>query len=327
MIYFTGLDGTGSHGERHDIIWGNEGMELSFDDFKQLNQRCNEAFFIDYNPSFTEHWIYDSIIKRRDTVFFKSTQLDNPFLPQGQRDEIKAYEPYLRGSYEIEGNNLTYLGKVVSDTNQPPPHPESVEAGTADEYMWKVYGLGLRGAMKGIIFPLVTYIDEFPSHLPDMYGMDFGFTVDPTTLVKYGQEGMNIYLELLVYHPIENPEDIDAMLHALDISQHAPITADSSDRHTREKLGAVFMVRELFDYDWEIAKVSKTKNVMHWLLSMKKFKIHIVKNSLVHHARKEQENYRLKEINGIAINQPADGWEHFWDGARYAHMGHEQENN
>lgn len=325
-IYFTGLDGTGSHGERHDIIWGNEGMELNFEDFQQLNQRCNEAFFIDYNPSFTEHWIYDSIIKRKDTVFNKSTQLDNPFLPQGQRDEIKAYEPYLKGSYQIEGNNLTYLGKVVSDTNQPPPHPENVESGTADEFMWKVYGLGLRGAMKGIIFPMVTYIDEFPPHLPNMYGMDFGFVVDPTTLVRYGQEGKNIYLELLLYHPIDNPEDLNATLEALGISQYDPITADSSDKYTKEKLGSVRMVRDLFDFGWEISKVSKTKNIMFWLAKMKKYKIHIIKNDLVHHARKEQENYRLKEINGIAINQPADGWEHFWDGSRYAHMSHDSNN-
>jgi PBSX family phage terminase large subunit len=326
MIYFTGLDGAGSHGERHDIIWGNEGMELSFEDFKQLNQRCSEAFFIDYNPSFTEHWIYDNIIKRKDTVFFKSTQLDNPFLPQGQRDEIRGYEPYLEGSYQIEGNNLTYRGKVVSDSNQPPPHPINVEAGTADEFMWKVYGLGLRGAMKGIIFPLVTYIDEFPSYLPNVYGMDFGFTVDPTTLVKYGQDGKSIYLELLLYHPIDNPEDLSETLDALDISKYDPITADSSDKHTKEKLGSVFMVRDLFGMGWEISKVSKTKNIMFWLAKMKKFKIHIVKNKLVHHARKEQENYRLKEINGMAVNQPADGWEHFWDGARYAHMSHDINN-
>jgi len=70
MIYFTGLDGAGAHGERHDIIWGNEGMELNFDDFRQLNQRCNEAFFLDYNPYYTEHWIYSNILTRQILSIF-----------------------------------------------------------------------------------------------------------------------------------------------------------------------------------------------------------------------------------------------------------------
>jgi len=59
---------------------------------------------------------------------------------------------------------------------------------------------------------------------------------------------------------------------------------------------------------------------MFWLLSMKKKKIHIVKNEFYLQVKKEQENYHLKEINGIAINQPVDKWNHFWDSARYRHM-------
>lgn len=326
MIYFTGLDGVGSHGERHDVIWGNEGMELDFEDFKQLNQRCNEAFFIDYNPSFTEHWIYDHVITRPDTFFYKSTQLDNPFLPRGQRDEILAYEPYLRGSYEVVGNNLILNGKVVSDTNKPTPHPCNVDNGTADEFMWKVYGLGLRGARRGIIFPLVTYIDSFPSHLPHTYGLDFGFTADPTALVRYGREGNNIYLELRLYEAIDNAELLHTVLESLGISKDYPITADSADRYVKSGKDAVYMVRELFDRGWEISKVRKVKSNMYWLGDMGKYKIHIVINPLIHHARKEQENYSYKEINGIPINQPEDRFNHFWDGSKYAHMSHDVNN-
>lgn len=59
---------------------------------------------------------------------------------------------------------------------------------------------------------------------------------------------------------------------------------------------------------------------MFWINSMKKKKIHIITNKLSHLAKKEAENYRLKTINGIAINQPVDNFNHFWDAARYAHM-------
>ena len=59
---------------------------------------------------------------------------------------------------------------------------------------------------------------------------------------------------------------------------------------------------------------------MYWILSMKTKKIHIVKNSLYMDIKKEKENYKFKEINGILINQPIDKYNHFWDAARYGHM-------
>jgi len=59
---------------------------------------------------------------------------------------------------------------------------------------------------------------------------------------------------------------------------------------------------------------------MFWLLSMKSKNINIVNNHLSHYAKKEAQNYRFKEINGISINQPIDKFNHFWDATRYAHM-------
>ncbi|WP_294733355.1 hypothetical protein [uncultured Flavobacterium sp.] len=58
---------------------------------------------------------------------------------------------------------------------------------------------------------------------------------------------------------------------------------------------------------------------------MKKKKIHIIKNHLHEEATKEQQNYKMKEIAGIAINQPIDKWNHMWDAARYGHIMHNQE--
>jgi len=324
MIYFSGLDGMGSHGERHDIIWGNEGMELDFEDWKQLNQRCTEMFITDYNPSFTVHWIYESLIPRPDTKFLKSTQLDNPFLPKGQRQEIMAYEPYEPGSYEVVNNTLMYRSNAISESNFPPPHPDNIESGTADEFMWKVYGLGIRGAMKGVIFTNVKYIEKFPN-IAHTYGLDFGFTVDPTALVKYAEDERNIYLELLSYAPMESPYIIHDYMEEIGIEKNVPITADSSDKHTNDR-GSYEMVSELFNMGWSISKVSKTGSVMMWIGVMKQKRIHIVKNHFYHDFKKEQENYRLKEINGIAINQPIDKFNHAWDAGRYAKMSHDFNN-
>lgn len=311
-----------THGASCDYLWINEPLPIQQQIFDQFEMRCRKFWWMDYNPSVTQHWIYDKILKRPDVGHLLSTFNDNPFISTQEKNKILSYEPWMPGSYEIKDQNIIYLGQIVTDKHYPPPHPENIENGTADEFMWRVYGLGLRGAMKGLIYKQVTYIDEFPD-LAFTFGLDLGFTADPCALVRYAEEGNNIYLELLCYHPIDNSEDLDALLTSLGVSKGTPITADSSDRYISEKKGVVRMVSDLWELGWEISKVSKTKNVMYWISKMRQKKIHIVKNDLVHFAKKEQENYKFKEVNGIQINQPIDGFNHFWDSSRYSMMSHQ----
>lgn len=313
--------GDGKHGGGCDYAFFNEAMTIKNSVFDQVEMRCRAFWWMDYNPSFTSHWVFDKVAKRSDVGFLRTTFKDNKYIAATELNKILSYEPWKPNSYTIEDNDIMYNGEVVTDKNKPPPHKKNVEQGTADAFMWKVYGLGLRGAMKGVIFPNVTYIDEFPD-LAHTYGNDFGFTVDPNTTVKYGQEGRNIYLELLCYEPIEDPAVIAGVWEANGITKEDVITADSSDKYTGENKGTVEMVRDLRTIGYSVTKVKKTESVMFWLLSMKKCKIHIVKNHLVKHAKTEQENYKMKEVNGIAINQPEDKHNHFWDGARYAHMAY-----
>lgn len=319
--------GDGKHGGGCDYAFFNEAMMIKQSVFDQVEMRCRKFWWMDYNPSFTEHWVFDKILNRSDVGFLRTTFKDNAFISPTELNKILGYEPWEPDSYRITAEGaLIYNGLPIDDKNQPPPHIENIEQGTADDFMWKVYGLGLRGAMKGLIFPNVKYIDEFPD-IAFTWGLDFGFVNDETALVKYAQDGKNIYLELLIYQPIDTAEELDATLEALGVSKYVPITADSSDKYTSEKKGSVMMVRELFDMGWEISKVRKTKNVMYWISNMKQCKIHIVKSSLYREAKKEQENYMFKEVNGILINQPKDSYNHFWDSSRYARMSHESSGN
>ena len=306
-IYFSGLNGIGSHGERHDVIYINEIMETQWQDVSQLNQRCNELLIGDYNPMYTIHWVYDKLEPRQDCKLFQSTQLMNAFLPRGQRAEILAYEP-------------THPEDRKLPKKQRRPHPTNIKNGTADDYNWDVYGLGLRAAAEGLLFKYVNYIDKWPEDVAPVHGLDFGFTVDPSALVKVGETSTDIYLELSMYHPTETPEDIDDYAEAKGIDIKIPCEADSSDKYTGENKGTVEMVKSLREKGWNIRKVSKTKGIMYWLGMMKKKRINIIKNDLYYHAKKEQENYRLKTINGISINQPVDKFNHFWDGSRYGFM-------
>jgi len=327
-IFFLG---DGKHGGGCDYAFFNEMMFIRKEVFDQVELRCRKFWWADYNPSVTDHWFFDNVLSRPDVAFLRTTYLNNKHISVGEKNKILSWEPWLPDSYFVENSIIMCYNKVlkkvepVSKTNQPPPHPTNITNGTADEFNWKVYGLGLRGAMKGVIFPYVEWIEpeQWPQDKAVIYPNDFGFTTDPNVLGRYAEDEHNIWIEPLCYEPIETPPELAALLRSLDIDEQAIIPCDSADKYTGENKGTVEMVKGLKHEGFENAyKISKTKSVMYWLNSMKGKKIHIVKNHLYQQALKEQQNYRMKEINGISINQPIDKFNHIWDMGRYGHIAH-----
>lgn len=312
--------GDGKHGGGCDYAFFNEGMMIKKEIFDQVEMRCRKFWWMDYNPSFTDHWVFDNILLRDDVAFLRTTFLDNPFIAATELNKILSYEPWLPESYEVTTDGVYYNGLPIADNNQPPPHPVNVTQGTANEFMWKVYGLGLRGAMKGVIFEGITWIDEFPDYLGYIGVNDFGFTSDPNYFGKYVETATDIYIEPLIYEPIETADVLCAAIEAHGFDKETTIVCDSSDKRVSEKNGTVQMVYDMVNLGWNAVKVSKNKSVTYWVLSMKKKRINIVKNHLYSKIKKEAENYKWLEINGIQVNMPIDKYNHCWDGNRYGHM-------
>lgn len=316
------LLGDGKFGGGCDYAFFNEVMFIREEVFKQVKMRCRYFWWMDFNPCFTDHWVFNSVIPREDVNYLKTTFRENKYISPNELNEILAYEPWLPGSYEVTEDDVLYNGESISEKNQPPPHPKNVKQGTASVFDWKVYGLGLRGAMKGVIINQLTWIEEFPN-VAYTYANDFGFTADPNATVRYAEDEQNIWFELLIYEPVETPDALDEKLLDNGVEKHLPLACDSSDKYTGENKGTVEMVQGLNDLGWDEAfKISKTKSIMYWLLSMKKKKLHCVKNKHWKHVKKERENYKFKEVNGIQINQPIDKYNHVWDAVRYGHMSH-----
>ena len=289
VISFIGLDDPQRfHGPRQDITWINEAMEADQDSYTQLAIRTNEAMILDYNPSYTVHWIFNTILrnwKNKPEVFYwHSTFKDNQYLPRGQRDNILKLEPT----------------------------PENIENGTADDYKWQVYGLGMRAVQEGLIYKHVTYIESFPDNLTYWYGMDYGFTNDPLALVKIAIDGNDMYLEKKIYEPIDNPDLVSDALVNAGVKKQDLIAADSAD-----KFNDMAFTSDLQDLGWGIEGISKTKGIVYWIGQVKKYKLHIVEDN---DFRVEQENYKWKTIGGMATNQPIDAHNHIFDAIRYGIM-------
>lgn len=307
-IYFRGLtDEDNQEGYPSDIVFFNEMLDIpSKSKIAGILMRCRVMVIGDWNPKFTTHWVFK--LEGRPNSFFTHTNYrQNKHLQESVKNEIESYYPWL-----IEDMHL--------EEDKRRPNLINIKNGTADKFRALVYGEGIRAAREGLIFSNVKYIDAWPSNIAPVHGMDFGFTSDPTSLVKVGENRTDIYLELLLYSPTDLPSIINDYAIKNGISKRIPCEADSSDKYTGENKGTIEMVKDLKKLGWNIRKVSKTKSIVYWILKMKEKRINIVNNHLVQHAREEQQSYTWKVVNGIAINQPIDKFNHFWDASRYGLM-------
>lgn len=173
-------------GRKRDILYCNEANELSFEVFNQLVLRTKGQIFIDFNPSDTEHWIYD-LLKDEKSVLIKSTYKDNPFLSQDQRE---------------------YIENLIN----------------VDENYYKIYALGERPiATTRVYSHFKQYIDE-PQYTDWCYGLDFGYTHN-TAMVKVMYVGNKIYVKEVLYKNKLTSGDLTNEIKGL-IDDNKPIYCD-----------------------------------------------------------------------------------------------------
>lgn len=277
------------HGVSCDYLYMNEMLDIPQAVFDQAEMRCRKFWWGDYNPKFTKHWIYDKVCKRPDVSFLKTTYLDNPAISEQEKSKILSYEP-------------THPEDRTKPEAERRPHPTNIANGTADDYMWNVYGLGVRSAPEGLVFQHVTWIDKFPTNIEHVYyGSDIGYTNSPSTLVRVGRDGQNLYLELLHYGPTPSSNEYIPILR-----KHNPNGTTWSDS---AEPGYIMDSRRA---GLKVMPVNKFPGSINYGVSLlKKFKIHIVECD---EWKEEQSNYKYREINGIKLDEPIDDFNHCFQG-------------
>jgi PBSX family phage terminase large subunit len=189
-IIFEGADSIGKVlGGAQDISYFNEVTEFSKSVYLQITQRTADRVLNDYNPS-KDFWL-EKYRDDPDTIFIHSNFTHNAYCPPNIVKQLKSYEPWKTGSYEVVNAEVFYKGNPITPTNQPPPHELNVKRGTADVYMWMVYGLGLGSEKPNRIYKgwnKVT-LEHFESlEYTSYFGIDFG-TSNPTAIVEVKYDG------------------------------------------------------------------------------------------------------------------------------------------
>ena len=272
QIEFFSADNEGKvHGSARDILFINECYFVDWEIYRQLNVRTRELVFLDYNPR-SRFWVDDKILGNPNVALIHSTYKDNPYLNDRQRKEI--------------------------------------EANKDDANWWRVYGLGEIGSVEGLIYTRWATVPDMPSPFKrEFYCIDFGFTNDPTAILRVRLSGGELWVDELCYQRGMLNGDIVNVLKQNNVPRNADIVCDSAEMKSIADINNVGGYR---------AKpcVKGRGSILSGISAVQAYQINVTKNSLG--VIDELRNYSWKhDANGEHINEPIDRYNHALDALRY----------
>lgn len=266
--FFPADDDSKLRGGRRDRAFLNEVNNLKLEAFDEIEVRTKEFVFMDWNPTI-EFWFYTEILgKREDVDHITLNYLDNEAIPE----EIKS-------SIEVRKNRKGW---------------------------WQVYGLGLLGEVEGRIYKDWIIIDDIPLGAKfEGYGLDFGYTNDPTSLIGvYRYNGGYIFDEVLYKKGMSNKSIADV----INSQESGLVVADSSEPKS---------IDELKLYGVSVIGAKKgAGSINQGIQIIQDSQVSVTKRSV--NLIKEFRNYLwTTDKSGKIINVPEAGNDHALDAVRY----------
>ena len=256
---------------KRDYLFINEANGIPYIVFEQLHLRTRVRTYIDYNPD-TSFWVHEKVIPQATTQLIISDHRHNPFLTAKIREKIEGLKD-------------------------------------KDLDLWKVYARGRTGRVEGLVLKK-WYItkESFEDKKLLGYGLDFGFTNDPTSLIEVRTQDGELWVREVIYETgLTNP-DISNEMDRLKVSRSSLIVADSAEPKS---------IEELRRMRWTVDGVKKEKDSVNFGLSLLKgysINVHADSKNLI----KELSSYKWKvDRDGNTLNVPVDKDNHAIDALRY----------
>ena len=275
ILEFYSVDTMGALGSRRDRLFVNEANRISYETFTQLEIRTKEQITLDFNP-ISEFYAHTELMKRPDADFVKLTYKDNEALDQSIVDALEA----------------------------------RIGDGTSN---WaRVYIFGEIGSLEGNIYEGWLPYDELPEKTTlKRYGVDFGFSNDPTAVVAvYEDENEEIYLKTeILGTKILTPELIARCKKLPD----ALFVCDNARPE---------IVAEMAANGLRAIGCDKTPGEK---MNGKRYNIELVQRRKVHYFSGDKDLEReyltyawRKKKTGEILDEPEDGNDHIMDAVAYA---------
>lgn len=270
--FFGADDSQRVRGPGRDILYLNEANLLRKDTALQLFLRTREVIFMDFNPADEYSWVYD-VADKAGNKLIVSTYLNN--LANLTKEQIA----------EIEG---------LKD---------------ADENLWKVFGLGLRGTSSETIYTHWKMCDELPMRGEIIYGQDFGYNV-PSALLRIEFFDGAVYWDELIYEPKLTTGDLIEWYKVVDMSKTGNVYCDAAEPKTIEELCRA-------GYN----AIAADKDVTEGIRKVKSMPLYITKRST--NLLKEIRSYKWKvDRDGKVLDEPVKFNDHALDAGRYGTFTH-----
>ena len=204
--------------------------------------------------------------------------------------------------------HTSYLDNIGNLSEEFLKEVKSIKDTDPDKYAHTIMGRWADVA-EGAVFKNWGIVDKFPDECKKVaIGLDFGYTHDPTAIVKCGIIGNRLYIQELCYKTGMLAGDIIKELRKHDLH----VIADSADPRLIDEiaLGGVIIYPVQKGPGSILAGIDKMKNM----------EVFYTKDSL--NVQKEQRTYVwAKDKDGNYINQPEDANNHCMDGIRYYVLG------
>lgn len=273
LIEFKSYDGEqdAKNGKR-DYLFINEANGITYGIYWQLAIRTRRQIFIDYNPS-SRFWVHEQVMGREGVKLIISDHRSNMFLTDEEHRRIE---------------------------------------GISDPELWKVYARGKTGSITGLVFTHFNVVDELPSREEwkvSAWGLDWGFSADPTALVHLVLAHGEIWTDELIYQTgLTNP-DIARLMKEAGLTGRDEVIADSAEPKS---------IAELNRMGYFIKACKKgADSISNGIDILKRYTWNVTRRSAG--LRKELLAYKWKtDRNGDMTNQPIDAFNHAIDAVRYA---------
>lgn len=283
IIEFYSVDTMGAHGARRDLLYVNEANRISWETFSQLEVRTREQVILDFNPV-NEFWAHTELINnpdRDDVEFLKVTYRDNEALDEAT---VKAIEQ---------------------------------RRGDGTSNWWRVYGEGEIGSLEGNVYEGWVAENELPKGLKLLrYGIDFGFSNDPTAVVAvFENDNGEIWLkQCLCKTKLLTPQLVDEI---------GWITVEYGDALFVCDNARPEIIAEMKANGIRAIGCDKTPGEK---MNGKRYNIELVQRRKIHYLRSDKElereyltyAWRKKKSTGEILDEPQDGNDHCMDAIAYA---------
>lgn len=266
---------------KRDHLFINEANHIAFAIADALMMRTSGNIWIDFNPD-NEFWVHTELIGLSDVDFIILKYTHNEACPPSIIEELRQ---------------------------------KQAKADNGDPYWvnWcRVYIEGEIGSLEGVIFNNWSTITELPEGARLVgYGLDYGFTNDPTAFVAaYLHNGKRIYREMFYEEGLLNVQ-IANRAKEQGVVKGQRIIADSSEPKSNA---------EIKSYGLTISGVKKGQGSVNFGIDIMQSEDFLVTEDSLN-LISELRKYRwFIDKDGKSTNTPIDADNHAIDASRYVTM-------